>query len=405
MKVLFVGQWFRPEPVQMPGADLRALEAHGHEVVVLTGKPNYPDGVLQDGWDQKRSDRVEEGRRVVRTAEYPSHSQSVAGRVANYLSWALSSIPDAVRRAREADVTFVYGSPITAALPAVIAKAVTGTPVVVQVQDMWPESLLTFRSDSRAFRLIEKPAYAVCDFLYRRADRLIAISPGAVDRLAGRGVDRDRITLVYNPATDEGEAVPPHEGDGPVKLLYGGNMGPNQRLDVLVDAIAGKEGAELTLMGKGTERADLERRVRELGAGNIAFRDPVYGPGYREAVAEHDVMVVSLRDEDVFRYTMPSKTQAILSFGRPILGICAGDLADVVRDSGAGWVAEPEDVRSVSSVIDAIVARGRAELADAGRRGREFYDRTMGTVTFAERLDSVVNVATAGTAGRGLRRK
>lgn len=402
MKVLFIGQWFKPEPAQMPRTDVRVMEEAGHSVTVLTGKPHYPEGVLHKGWDQKRTDRQESGRRVVRTAEYPSHSASAIGRIANYLSWSLSSIPDAVRLARGADVMLVYGSPITAAMPALIAKAVSGTPVIIQVQDMWPESLFTFRTNSRIFRAIEKPAYAVCNWVYSKADRLIAISPGAVERMAARGIDTSSTTLVYNPATDEGDVVPRKADDGPIRLLYGGNLGPNQRLDVVIEAVSRHPNVMLTLMGKGTDRGALEQKARQLNASNVTFRDPVFGSGYREAVAEHDVMIVSLKDEDVFSYTMPSKTQAILSFGRPILGICAGDLAAVVRDSGAGWVAAPEDVDSVDEVISDIEKTTRGELNELGAKGRKFYEKTMSLKTFAQRTNEVLEKAvTQSVSSRG----
>lgn len=394
-RVLFVGQWYPPEPVQIPVEGVDSLRDGGYGVTVLTGKPNYPEGVLHAGFDQRRTRTTENGVTVIRTAEYPSHSESAIGRMANYLSWMASAIPSAIREGHRSDAVFVYGSPITAMVPALASKLINRTPVVVQVQDFWPESVLGFSSASGVFRRVESLLYAVCNRMYRSADELIVISPGAKDRLVDRGISSDRITRIFNPSPDERYGpLPADTAEGaPLRLLYGGNIGPAQRLDVLIDAAAKHANVQLTISGRGMDREKLEAHARDIGAGNVEFRDPVFGDQYRELVGHHDVMVVSLGDEDVFEYTMPSKTQGILAFGRPILGICAGDLARVIEESGAGWASEPGDVEALSTLLGRIEALPRTDLPTMGLRGREYYETTMSRATFGELTVGVVDRA------------
>ena len=184
-----------------------------------------------------------------------------------------------------------------------------------------------------------------------------------------------------------------------MKLLYGGNIGPAQRLDVLVDAVAANPKVHLTISGRGISRDELAQRVVEIGAENIEFREPVFGDAYRELVAAHDAMVVSLADEEVFEYTMPSKTQAIMAYGRPILGICAGDLARVVRDSGAGWTSAPEDVAELTNLIAEVAELPEDHFDELGRRGRDFYESNMSRKAFDQSVKNVVSEV-AGTTSR-----
>ena len=132
LKVGFVCQWFSPEPIQQPGWIVDGLRRCGADVSVLTGIPNYPTGVVADGY-RARKGYVEDlsGVTVRRTPLYPSHDTSAARRMLNYASWALSSALMGARHLKDRDVVLVYSSPATAALPAMAASRFLGVPYVL----------------------------------------------------------------------------------------------------------------------------------------------------------------------------------------------------------------------------------------------------------------------------------
>lgn len=406
-KVTFVCQWYPPEPVAVPESIVHALRDEGLEVDVLTGVPNYPTGQVADGYSARRicvEDR--QGVRVRRTPLYPSHDSSAPQRMANYISWAVSSMVWGQAALRRSDAALVYSSPATTALPAMASRMLWRKPFVLLVQDVWPDSI--FASGFFGGRF-SRAVFSVVDAFVRRtyamADHIAVISPGMADLLVERGVPREKVSVVYNWLPGSDEQVEPREGsamrddlgvpDDARLFLYAGNHGRAQALEGLVDAFADPATcpAHLVLVGDGVSKTELVRR--NAGQSRIHFLDPV---PHSEAVAigrAADVHVVALADEPLFAVTIPSKLQAALATGSPVLVIALGESADVVRKHGAGMAARPGDAASVAAAVSQFNALDGASLADMGARGREAYDRLMARKIGAGRLAELLRRSVA----------
>lgn len=403
-RLLYVTQWFDPEPTANKGlAFAERLHALGFEVEVVTGFPNYPGGKVYEGYTIRPMDRRQVGNVLLtRLPLYPSHDSSRIGRSLNYLSFFASVLVYLTCFARRSDVILAYHPPIMVAVAAALAGFVRRIPVVVDVQDMWPDTLRAtgMISSERLLALIGR----VCRWTWRRMDRVIAQSEGFRRLLIERGVAPARVRVIHNwgdhietggvaPAPPAAFAEP-----GPFRVLFAGNLGRAQGLDTVLDAAAHLAQAHpriaFCLLGDGLETERLKQAAAARGLANVQFLPRVAKAEVGPWLAAADVLLVHLKDEPLFAITVPSKTQAYLAAGRPILMAVAGDGADMLRASGAGLAVPPEDSAALAAAVLQLAALDPAERALMGERGRAFYERELsfdkGTQAFAEVLYAAI---------------
>ena len=409
MRTAFVTQWFTPEPVGAPLWIAEALRDYGLDVGVVTGVPHYPSGVAANGYRATdwKLDSVK-GFRVLRVPEFPSHDTSAARRIATFGSFAISSASLASRTIGRADVTLVYSSPATSALPAMVARALYGTPYVLVIQDLWPDSVFaTGFLNSGPVRAAAEPAVsAFVEASYRAATHICVITPGMRRTLIARGVPEDKVSVVFNWVDETVLKPTPRDGalrrqlglgDTAFVSLFAGNAGEAQAMHAWVAAmsqLSDLSDVHLVLLGGGTQRESLRGQAASIGVdAQVHFLDSVPASDVPALVAESDVSLVSLADRQLFEITMPSKVQACLAMASPIIASCAGDVAEVVRESGAGWVARPEDPASIADSIRTAYAAGPDERSRMGQDGYRYYIDTMSREIGSRRLGDVLRRA------------
>jgi lipopolysaccharide/colanic/teichoic acid biosynthesis glycosyltransferase len=413
MRILILSQWFDPEPTLRDLSFARKLASRSHSVEVLTGFPNYPGGKLYPGY-RVRPWKIEwmEAIRVCRVALYPSHDRSAVGRVLNYLSFALTSALLGPLLVQRPDVIYAYHPPGTIALPALLLRRWFRAPIVYDVQDLWPDTIAStgMLSNRLAIKLLDR----LCRFVYRQADRVVVLSPGFRKMLIERGVSASQIDVIYNWCNESsGEAqrrpaVPIGE-PGDFVVLFAGTMGLAQALDAVLEAASlcrsQVPAARFVFMGGGVDSERLERRAREMKLDNVRFlpRQPM--AAMRSILTAADVLLVHLKDDPLFRVTIPSKTQAYLAAGRPILMAVLGDAAELLERSGAGMVSEPENPASIAEGVRLLFEAGPERLREMGRAGRDFYERELTLDVAADKFEVVFQQANrAGRRGMMLKR-
>ena len=351
-----------------------------------------------------------EGLQVIRSPLFPSHDQSAVHRLANYGSFALTTSLLGQATMRSADVVVVYSSPATAALPAMLASSAWGTPFVIIVQDLWPETVMQSpMSPSGRSRALLRQALGHFDRVSNSmAGRILVTSPGMKGALVERGVPEAKVSTMFNWAHDDDslEGAKTGElrrrigiGDSELLFLYGGNMGEAQALSQWIEGIARArdlEGTHFALMGPGVERHSLMSQAKSLELHNVSFPEPVSSLEYARLATDADALIVSLSDAPIFTITIPSKIQTSLAMGCAVLGTVNGDAAAVLTESGAGLVSPPQDVVGIESLIRRAVAEGRAGLEARGNLGRQYYLREMseqkGTAILVETLTEVAEL-------------
>ncbi|MFT3873072.1 MAG: glycosyltransferase family 4 protein [Nocardioides sp.] len=410
LTVTLVTQWFPPEPVTVPMWIARSLKRGGLDVRVLTGMPNYPDGVRHAGFPRllPSRDRVE-GFPVRRTPLFASHSRSAVPRFLNYGTWAASAAALGRDGFRGADAALVYSSPATAALPALWQRTRRQVPYVLMVQDVWPDSVFAagFLEESNVRRVGEPLLHRFVDATYRRAHAVAVIAPGMKDLLVSRGVPADKVHVVFN-WVDE-QVIKPLPAHGELKaelglppddllVMYAGNHGPAQGLGTLVDAmrsIGPDRGIHLAMVGDGIDRDSLIARASDLP--HVHFLAARAVGEMSQLMAGADVQIVSLRDEPLFRITLPGKVQSIMAAGRPMMVLAPGDAAAVVNAARAGLVAKPGSSEAAAAVLIRLRAMSIQERERLGAAARQFYETEMsedvGSATLIDLLTDAARCA------------
>lgn len=383
MKILYLTQWFDPEPGVIKGVDfVRRLEVGGHTVTVVTGLPNYPTGRIFPGYRFRLYQRERLlGCDVRRLALYPSHSRSSTGRALNFISFFVSVFLYGLFRSGRYDIVYVYHPPITVGLAAALFGWVRRRHFILEIQDLWPDTVVSSGMDGTG--RMGAILTALCNFTYRRAAKIILQSYGMRRLLIERGVPAGKLTTVRN--WSDGAAL---ETSGRLNrkdigfsdrftFLYAGNLGRAQQLDAVIRAakLAADRGAELdlVLIGDGIDADVLRAFSDEIDARNVCFLPRVHKSQIQGIMAAADVLVVHLADEPHLGFTIPSKTQFYLASGQPILAGITGEAAEILNASGAAVVVPPADVDGLAHAMERMSRWSADDLQRAGEAGRAYY--------------------------------
>ena len=397
-RVLLLTQWFDPEPTFKGLVFARELVRQGFDVEVVTGFPNYPGGQVYAGYKIKLIQReCIDGVQITRLPLYPNHDQSALKRVMNYASFAASALVYGLFMAKRADVMYAYHPPLTVGVAASLIRWVRGIPLVYDIQDMWPDTLRAtgMLNNPRALALLGR----VCDWVYKRVDQLVVLSPGFKRLLLQRGVPESKIDVIYNWA-DESALMTPmgavpaaFPGADRCKVVFAGNMGKAQALDAVLDAAAILQArgsrASLVMLGGGVEVNRLKTRALEMKLGNMVFLPPVPMSEVGTVLAAADVLLVHLRKDPLFEITIPSKTQAYMAVGKPLLMAVNGDAADLVRQACCGLTAESENPKALADAVDALAVMPAIELKTMGESASRFYREALGLQVGAAKFAAV----------------
>lgn len=380
MKILYITQWFDPEPA-FKGLDFaKALADRGHEVEIATGFPNYPGGTVYPGyrirpWQSEWLD----GLRVYRLCLYPSHDRSSMGRVLNYLSFFMSVLVFGLLNGRKYDVVYVYHPPITPGLAAALFTRLHRRRLILDIQDLWPDSVAASGMlGGRAVSIIS----GLCNFVYRASSHVVVQSEGMRERLVARGVPAKKLTRIYNwstyqASTTGSRANPPSAFLGHLNVVYGGNLGQAQALEFLIDAfvIAHKQAPELRLhlFGGGVDQVRLSQRASTLPQGSVTLYPPVPRSEMDRIFDRADILAVHLKDDPLYTITVPSKTQHYLACGKPILAGLSGEAADILKASGAAIVCPPGNAEAMADGLLRLATATPAERDALGERARDYY--------------------------------
>ena len=409
-RVLLLTQWFDPEPTFKGLVFARELVRHGFEVEVVTGFPNYPGGKVYAGYKIKLIQReCIDGVQITRLPLYPNHDQSALKRVLNYASFAASALVYGLFMAKRADVMYAYHPPLTVGVAASLIRWVRGIPLVYDIQDMWPDTLRAtgMLNNPRALALVGR----VCDWVYKRVDQLVVLSPGFMGLLSQRGVPERKIDVIYNWA-DESALMSP-AGAVPAafpaadrfRVVFAGNMGKAQALDAVLDAAAILQArgsrASLVMLGGGVEVSRLKTRALEMKLGNVVFLPPVPMSEVGTVLAAADVLLVHLRKDPLFEITIPSKTQAYMAVGKPLLMAVNGDAADLVRQAKCGLTVESENPQALADAVDALAAMPADELKTMGESASRFYREALGLHVGAAKFAAVFESLRRKVRGAG----
>lgn len=372
MKILVVCQHYYPEPFRLPDI-CETLVQRGHEVTVVTGTPNYPEGEIYKGYERgAKADEILNGVRVHRCPLIPRKT-GVIFRVLNYYSFAISS--DLYLRSirEDFDVAFVNQlSPVMMAHGALNWAKRTGKKCVLYCLDQWPESLLAggIRKDSAVYNLF----LGISRRIYGRADDILVTSRGFAtyfDKVLKLGHKRVRYLPQY--AEDMFDDVPARtEEKDQVDFLFAGNVGQLQSVETIVEAarlLKDDEKIRLHIVGSGAA-LDQCKALAE-GLTNITFHGRQDVTKMPEYYAMADALLITLKRDPVLSETLPGKVQSYMAAGKPVVGAIDGETARLVNEEAmCGLCCPAEDAEGLARIIRQMAADPdfRARCGENARR-------------------------------------
>jgi glycosyltransferase involved in cell wall biosynthesis len=339
----------------------QALLREGHSVTMVCGSYAQGNTGLNMPFEKGRRRGVVDGIDVIEFAmDYGNH-MGFAQRLGVFAKFALGSIRVALRE--PADVVFATTTPLTAGIPGIFARWLRRKPFVFEVRDLWPEL-------PKAMGVITNPAVLWLMSLlewasYRSADRLVGLSPGIVEGITARRVDKSRIAMVPNGcdldlfAAPEDEWRPSGVRDDQLLAIFTGTHGNANGLDSVLKAAVvlkerGRDDIRIALVGQGREKPKLIAEAEKRGLDNVLFLDPVPKTKLTGLMAGADLGLQVLRNVPAFYFgTSPNKFFDYISAGLPILNNYPGWLAGLIEENDCGFAVPPDDP---TAFADALIA-------------------------------------------------
>ncbi len=357
MKILFVSQYFYPEIFK--GNDIVFdFIKRGHEVTVLTGKPNYPKGVFFEGYSFfNKKKEIIQGAEIIRVPIYPRKNGKGIHLVINYLSFVFFSYFACLFRVKgKYDVIFIQQlSPVTMALPGIWLKKKNNTPIYLWVLDLWPESILAASNfkNNVVINLVEK----LVKYIYNSSDVILISSKNFKDSILNRIKDKNK-EIIYLPNWAEDVfSTPPTFNNSDINLpqgfniMFAGNVGESQDFETIIKAAELTKSNQINwiILGDGRKLDWVKSEIKLKKISNIftlgRFDIGVMPEFFKRA----DVMLVTLKDKPVFALTVPAKIQAYMASGKIILGALNGEGNLIINESKSGFAAQAGDYQSLSN--------------------------------------------------------
>lgn len=389
MKILVVCQYYYPEPFRITDI-CESLVSEGHEVTVLTGLPNYPEGrILNDYRRGKKRNELINGVRVIRSFEI-GRGQSKARLFANYFSFSIAASLKALLIKEKFDLVFVNQlSPVMMAIPAIVYKKKHNTKILLYCLDLWPDSLVAGGIKNNS--IIYKAFLKLSKWIYNSADTILVTSSMFREYFEAI-LDIKTANIKHLPQYAEDLFTKPTtatKNDGIINFVFAGNIGDMQSVETIIRAANElKNHTEIVfhIIGDGSKLEECRQLASGFDLKNIAFygRRPVTEMPNFYGIA--DAMLITLKDNKALSYTLPGKVQSYMAAGKPIIGAINGETRQVIEKSGCGLCCEAEDYESLSHLILEFCKTGRKEKM--AENSQSFYLENYSKNMFIKNLET-----------------
>ncbi len=388
MKILVVCQHYDPEPFRI-GDICRALQARGHQVTVVTGQPNYPEGEIYPGYEKKnRRHEVLDGVEVHRCFTMPRKS-GVLHRFLNYYSFMFSSCRFVKKLPGDYDAVLVNQlSPVMMARAGIVYGRKYRKKITMYCLDLWPESLIAGGIGRGS--VIYKYFHRVSKKIYTKMDKILVTSREFAGYLNQQfGIRQEKIHYLPQYAEDLFGTLPEVTREEGMHLTFAGNIGEVQSVETILQAAKKLREREITfhIVGGGSDLGRLQKLASDWQLENVIFhgRRPVSEmPGF---YAKADAMLVTLSKDPVLSLTLPGKVQSCMAAGKPIISAVDGETARVIAQAQCGYCGPAEDADTLAENILRFAAADKVKM---GQNARKFYETQFDKQGFIETLEGMM---------------
>lgn len=400
MKILIWSQYFWPENFHINEV-AAALTEVGHQVIVLTGKPNYPSGVLFDGYSSSGTSKDRFGDISIYRVPIMARGTGGVRLALNYLSFVLSGYFFAKRllKGETFDLIFVYApSPIFQTLPAILVAKRARVPLVLWVQDLWPDVLEA--TGSVRNKMVIKTVDRVVRYIYHKSDFLLAQSEVFRESIERYLSDPKKVAFFPNSekspnlhgrcsfaASELAESMKNY-----FAVTFTGNLGNAQSLETIVKAaraLSVIEDVRFFLVGSGSRLNWLVDQISDQGLSNVVLAGQFPKEDMHVITNASSLLLLTLRKSVIGSATIPNKLQSYLAMGRPIVASADGEAARIVKESASGKVCDAGDDAGLAAAILDLRALSSEERAVLGANGRAYFEENFNLTRAVARLSDI----------------
>lgn len=404
MQILFFSHYYPPEvnaPASRTSEHARIWVQKGHRVTVVTCAPNHPAGKVYPGyrnalWSREQIDGVE----VIRIWTWLAANEGFAPRIANYFSYMISALIAACFVARP-DVIISTSPQFFCGLTGWGAKLLRAAPWVLEVRDLWPDSIVTVGAMKRG-RMIRFLEWLEAR-AYRKADQVVSVTDGFVPHIAARrgrddiAVHKNGVDLTLFRNGGGGEGVKARFGlEERTVAAYVGTHGMAHGLDTVLEAadlLRDDPRVGFLLVGDGSERIALAAKASQMGLVNLHIAGQMPKSEMPNIWSATDISIILLRKSETFKTVLPSKMFEAMAMECPIILGVEGEAATLLKSAGAGIAVEPQDARALAEAVRALVddrERARTLGAQGGRFVTANFDRSQIADAYLRTLEVLV---------------
>lgn len=362
MKILFLTDNFPPEvnaPATRTFDHCREWVKAGAEVTVITCAPNFPKGEVYEGYKNKLyQTEMMEGIKVIRVWSYIVANKGFLKRTLDYISYSVTSFLAGLFV--KTDLIIATSPQFFTALSGRTLHYWKRKPWIMEVRDMWPESIKTVGAmkDNAFIRYFEWEEM----HCYKSAIKLVMVTDSFRKKLIYRGVPASKISVIKNGVNKDLFIPMPKDEvliaqlglQGKKVIGYIGTHGMAHKLDFIIRAakeMDGKNNFHFLFLGNGAERENLVRLKNELGCTNVTMLESVSKQEVKRYISILDICLINLRKSDLFKTVIPSKIFENAAMGIPILMGVEGEAQEIVESYGAGLCFVPEDMKDFKAKL------------------------------------------------------
>lgn len=393
MRILVICQYYYPEPFRITDI-CEELVKDGHQVTVLTGIPNYPEGVIYKGYNKKeKRNEIINGVLVHRCFTIP-RKKGAFYRLLNYYSYAISSSLKILFMRQRYDVVFVNQlSPVMMTYAGLLYKKIHHKKIVMYCLDLWPESLIA--GGIRRESMIYKIFFHISKKIYQSCDLILVTSKSFIHQLSNNfGIDKKR--FLYMPQYAENlfeQRSNSYKRKETIDLVFAGNIGELQSVQTIIqaaDILKEYKNLRFHIVGGGTDLSHLKKMASSLKLNNIVFygRKPLEEMPYYYNLA--DAMLVTLAADPILSLTLPGKVQSYMAAGKIIIGAINGETQETVKSAKCGFVSDAEDEKALAKNIQLFLRLMPEEKKELEQNSSQYYQSNFSKNKFMDMLEKVL---------------
>jgi colanic acid biosynthesis glycosyl transferase WcaI len=398
MRILVLTQYFWPENFKINDIAL-ALKQRGHEVTVLTGKPNYPKGKFLVGYTFfNKNFEYWNDIKVLRSPIIPRGKGKGLQLFFNYISFAIFASIRLLFVRDKFDKIFVFEpSPITIGIPGIFAKYIFNAPMYFWVQDLWPESISAAGGVKN--KVILSTLNWLTIYIYKHSEKVLVQSKAFIPYILNQKVEQFK--LIYYPNSTENyyTELDPDEHilktlPSGFKLMFAGNIGESQSFDTLLDAALILKNQDMRIqwliLGDGRLKGHVQKKIIDFKLCDcfhlLGSFPNVEMPKYFSCA---DALLVSLKKDLIFTYTIPSKIQSYLACGKPILASLDGEGSRIIEEAKAGFTSPSEDPIALAEIIKKFLNLSIDDRRVLGENAKNYFNNEFERELLVDKLEDI----------------